>query len=197
MKLHTTAIGLALLCSVPATSMARADAPEDDEARNAGWMEVKGTRFRAYGFPRVDAIFTDSRLAPNNQFPFFVVSEDPAVQSENDEEFDLHPRLTRLGFEIERGSIPRWKAARLSARIELDFQNGGSESREAVRMRHAYLASPEKTGSTATASVPTFSYAPRTGSHSSAKSGPAPLICTLPVRICRAICSACACSPDT
>ena len=29
MKLHTTAIGLALLCSVPATPMARADAPEE------------------------------------------------------------------------------------------------------------------------------------------------------------------------
>ena len=69
---------------------------------------MRGNRFRPYGFPRLNLIYADSRLAPNNQFPFFVVSEDT---DKNDEEFDIHPRLTRLGVEVGRDSIPRIPSA--------------------------------------------------------------------------------------
>ena len=122
---------------------------ESSELREPGssnWLEVSGNRFRLYGFPRLDLIFADSRLAPNNQFPFFVFSEDPTVQPENDEEFDIHARLTRLGVGIERDSIPAIPTARIDGKIELDFQNGGSESREAVRMRLAYLNIVDRSG---------------------------------------------------
>ncbi len=119
---------------------------ESREPGNSNWLEVSGNRFRLYGFPRLDLIFTDSRLSPNNQFPFFVFSEDPSVQAENDEELDIHARLTRLGVDIERDSIPAIPTSSVSGKIELDFQNGGSESREAVRMRLAYLSIKDKSG---------------------------------------------------
>jgi hypothetical protein len=119
----------------------------DEKETYPEWNEFKGNRFRLYGFPRLDLIYTDSRLFPNNQFPFWVVSEDPTVQpKDNDEELDTHARLTRLGVEILRDSIPRWESARLTGKIEIDFQNGGSESREAVRMRHAYLKVQDECG---------------------------------------------------
>lgn len=109
------------------------------ESGHSGWLDFKGNRVRLYGFPRLDVIFTDSRLAPNNQFPFFVVSEDPTVQRENDEELDIHPRLTRVGIDIERDDVPLIPGASVAGKVEIDFQNGGSESRELIRMRHAYL----------------------------------------------------------
>lgn len=148
-------VAVALICT---TAIATEDVPADasstevsttsyrpafDEMRDdpivAEWLEVGGTRVRFYGFPRVDAAYTDSRLVPNNQFPFWAFSEDPTVQDENDEEFEIYVRLTRLGIDIERDSIPYWEGAELTGRIEIDFHNGGSESREAVRMRHAWL----------------------------------------------------------
>jgi len=126
---------------------ARQDAPKEEAPRTAEWLEVKGTRFRPYGFPRLDVIYTDSRLSPSNQTPFFAFSEDSSVQAkENDEELDIHPRLSRLGIDVERDSIPRWESAKVSGKIEIDFQNGGSESREAVRMRHAYLKIEDASG---------------------------------------------------
>ncbi len=122
-------------------------APQEREPGNSPWLEVGGNRFRVYGFPRLDMIYTDSRLAPNNQFPFWVVSEDPTVQAkDDDEELDLHPRLSRIGIQVERDSIPRWPSAKISGTLEFDFQNGGSESREAVRMRHAYLRVRDASG---------------------------------------------------
>ena len=133
---------------------ARAEGDERDDPvtaeRQAGsteWLKVRGNRFRLYGFPRLDMIYTDSRLVPNNQFPFWVMSEDPTIQpDDDDEELDIHPRLTRLGVEVERDEIPMWTSAKLSGKIELDFQNGGSESREAVRMRHAFIKVVDESG---------------------------------------------------
>ncbi|MBA3395922.1 MAG: hypothetical protein H0T89_25040 [Deltaproteobacteria bacterium] len=110
---------------------------------NSPWLETKGTRIRLYGFARLDLMFTDSRLDPNNQFPFFV---SPEGTIKNDAQLDIHPRLSRIGIEIERDAIPMVKTAKALGKLELDFQNGGSESREIPRLRHAYLEIKDKSG---------------------------------------------------
>lgn len=138
---------IVIVCSLLAAVQNPAPAPQEREPGNSPWLETGGNRIRLYGFPRLDMIYTDSRLAPNNQFPFWVVSEDPAVQpKDDDEEIDTHPRLSRIGLQVERDSIPRWPSAKISGQLEFDFQNGGSESREAVRMRHAYFRVRDASG---------------------------------------------------
>ena len=112
------------------------------------WIQRKDHRLRLYGFPRADAIFTDSRLAPNDQFPFFVVSEAPGSDTADDSEFEIHPRLTRLGVDVARDTIPTIPSSSLAGKIEFDFQNGGSESRQAVRLRHAYVQIADENGMT-------------------------------------------------
>jgi hypothetical protein len=100
-------------------------------------ISTEGNRSRLsfYGFARVDAIFDDSR--PNAaQVPTYIISEAPGT--EDDGNFTLHPRLTRLGLNYNGGNIDLLGGARISARIETDFQNGGSESRAIMRYRHAW-----------------------------------------------------------
>jgi hypothetical protein len=55
----------------------------------------------------------------------------------------MHARLTRLGFDVSGPPVELLGGAGSSAKIEFDFYNnalqGQSESRAAIRMRHAYL----------------------------------------------------------
>ena len=93
--------------------------------------------FTPYGFIRLDAIFDDSRMQ-HSQYPFWVQSEDPSVGVKDDSRMTLHPRLTRVGVKLNPQSVATdWS---MSGRIEIDFQNGGSESRELIRMRHAFMS---------------------------------------------------------
>ena len=95
-------------------------------------------KITAYGFIRTDAIYDTSAGNPNGQFPQFVKSpDDPAVRGANDQ-FSLHPRLTRLGFNLvsPADTLPGWN---LGGKIEFDFQNGGSESRPTPRARLLYV----------------------------------------------------------
>ena len=97
--------------------------------------EGNQSRLSFYGFARVDAIFDDSR--PNAaQLPMFIPSE--AHGAENNGNFTLHPRLTRMGLNYKGANIDLLGGAKISAKIETDFQNGGSESRAIMRYRHAY-----------------------------------------------------------
>ncbi|MEK6606448.1 MAG: hypothetical protein AABZ30_02200 [Myxococcota bacterium] len=92
--------------------------------------EVGPTRVSAYGALRVDAIVDDSRT-DSIQKPFYVPSESGAAA--DDAGFSLHPRLSRLGLDADSGA--------LSGKLEVDFQNGpSSESRQMLRIRHAWLA---------------------------------------------------------
>jgi hypothetical protein len=87
-----------------------------------------------YGFIRLDAIWSDSRMQ-NPHTGMWVESEPPGLG--NDPELSIHPRLSRLGLKVEPYSLsPNVKA---NAVVEIDFQNGGTESRQALRMRHAYV----------------------------------------------------------
>ena len=84
-----------------------------------------------YGFIRVDAIY-DTVPMDNPQSPIVVFRAPEGFGGSS--EFSLHPRLTRLGFDAsgEEGEVM------LDGKIEIDFQNGGRESREVIRMRHGY-----------------------------------------------------------
>ena len=101
---------------------------------SAGTATSGETRF--YGFIRFDAIFDDSRLS-HHQFPNWVLSEDPSKGKENDGHFGMHPRLTRMGVKFKPVELGDERS--LHGVIETDFQNGGSESRQILRMRHAYF----------------------------------------------------------
>lgn len=94
------------------------------------------SRVQFYGFVRQDVIFDDSR--PDAfQTPLFILSEPDGAS--NLENLTMHPRLTRLGVDVSGPVLDSLAGARVSGRFELDFQNGGRESRAIPRYRHAYL----------------------------------------------------------
>ena len=122
---------------------AQAKAPEpgaskpstDSPAPAAIVAEGNRSRLSFYGFVRVDAILDDSR--PNAaQTPTFIPSENTAAR--NNDNFTLHPRLTRFGMNYAGPTLEPIGGARLSGKVELDFQNGGSESRAVPRARQLY-----------------------------------------------------------
>lgn len=107
--------------------------------------EKKGTRTKKeswvkyYGFLRLDSIYSDSK-PDHPQFPFWILSEDRrrGQRKDDDEQFNMHPRLTRLGLDFI-GPEDVIGPADLTGNFEVDFQNGGKESRQIIRIRHAYL----------------------------------------------------------
>lgn len=110
---------------------------DDGDEKVAKSLEVGKSRLEFYGFVRLDAIFDDSR--PNHpQFPSFILSEDPQVGPRDNSSSNLHPRLTRFGFNLKSSKIDGLGGS-LTGKVEIDFQNGGSESRQAVRLRHGFL----------------------------------------------------------
>lgn len=98
-------------------------------------IQVSDSRLQFYGFFREDVIIDDSR--PDSfQSPLFILSEPAgAVDREN---FTMHPRLTRFGLNLLGPSITSLGGT-ISAKLEVDFQNGGRESRAIPRWRHAYM----------------------------------------------------------
>lgn len=109
------------------------------------WNEltVGESKIQFYGFLRLDLIYDESR--PNNtQTIGFVRSEDNDLNGRNsDGDFTMHPRLTRLGLNLDGPVIEELGDAKLTGKLEIDFYNSGlqgqSESRAALRMRHAWL----------------------------------------------------------
>lgn len=120
MNLLRLCVGIAIICGTPLEAFADED---------------PGPSVVPYGFVRLDAIYDDSKMS-HPQFPFWVVSEPDGF--ENDAEFDLNPRLTRVGLKLTPQKIGRGFTG--TAKVEIDFQAGGSESRALIRMRHAYMA---------------------------------------------------------
>ena len=118
------------LCPAVAPAQPPAEAPPPKEVQPAE------TRLRVYGFVRHDVIVDDSRL-DSAQSPLFVLSEPGGAG--NRHHFTMHPRLTRLGIDLFGPQLAPAGNARVGGRIELDFQNGGRESRAIPRFRHAYL----------------------------------------------------------
>lgn len=87
-----------------------------------------------YGQIRVDAIY-DTAEFNSAQSPI-VVQKQPAGGTPAGES-NIHPRLTRLGTNIVKRYADQ--GIDVFGKVEVDFQNGGSQSRELLRLRHAYL----------------------------------------------------------
>jgi hypothetical protein len=94
-------------------------------------------KLKPYGFLRLDVIYDDSRMN-NSQFAFWVLSEDPSQNPENDNRLTIHPRLTRIGMNV--GPYALGETASIKGQVEIDFQNGGRESRQIMRMRTGFLS---------------------------------------------------------
>ncbi len=116
--------------------------PAAEDAKNAPvrWSELlgEGNKIKFYGFLRLDMIF-DSQRPNNAQLILFIPSPDARTGNTTDGNFTMHPRLTRLGINYTGPRIAKLGDAKLSGQLETDFQNGGSESRQIIRIRHAYL----------------------------------------------------------
>ena len=87
-----------------------------------------------YGHVRVDAIY-DTAEFNSAQSPI-IVQKQPAGRTPG-AEIDIHPRLTRLGVNISQHNDEH--DIDIRGKVEVDFQNGGSQSRELLRLRHAYI----------------------------------------------------------
>jgi len=138
----------------PATTPAQAAGADklkpDDSMKWSEFITGK-SRFKIYGYLRADAIYDDSRPGGNGAnsslVPAFVLSENGLggaanlAPGPNHENFDIHPRLTRLGVDFTGPEVESLWGAKTGGKLEIDFYNivaGGAESREFLRMRHAY-----------------------------------------------------------
>jgi len=104
------------------------------------WSDLlgAGNQLKFYGFLRLD-LDVDSQRANNDQTPLFITSADPRIGKRGAGDFSMHPRLTRFGVDYSGPRIAALGDSKLSGKLELDFENGGSESRQIIRIRHGYL----------------------------------------------------------
>jgi hypothetical protein len=110
---------------------------KDDSVR---WSELigEGNRIKFYGLLRLD-VDIDSQRPNNGQTPLFITSEAPGGNNLETGSFSMHPRLTRFGIDYAGPRIAKLGDGALGGKLETDFENGGSESRQIIRIRHAYL----------------------------------------------------------
>lgn len=142
MRKLTLVVSIAFLCLAFAT-LASAVEGGDDVVK---WHEITAgsSRIQFYGFLRLDTVADDSR--PNNfQSIGWILSEDPSVGLENAQNFTIYARLSRFGMNFLGPEVSALGGARLSGNLETDFQNGGSESRPNIRIRHAFFKLSWKT----------------------------------------------------
>jgi hypothetical protein len=145
-KLSATArteTGDAATVATPASGAAAsppASAPRKAEDPYVRWSEIlgEGNKVRLYGFLRLDLDF-DSQRPNNGQIPFFITTPDARAGGSDNGDFSMHPRLTRFGIDYTGPTISKLNDAKLTGKFESDFENGGSESRQIIRIRHAYL----------------------------------------------------------
>ncbi|HYP28224.1 MAG TPA: hypothetical protein VE262_16030 [Blastocatellia bacterium] len=128
--------------SLPASTPAPASSQpaQTDSNPTVRWSDLvgEGNRIKFYGFLRLD-LDIDSQHPNNTQTPFFITSPDPIAGGADNGDFSMHPRLTRFGIDYSGPRVGRLGDAKLSGRLETDFENGGTESRQIIRIRHAFL----------------------------------------------------------
>ncbi len=99
--------------------------------------EANRSALTFYGHARLDAAFDDSRIN-NFQAPTLVRPEQP--DADNQANFTLHPRMTRFGVNYRApGTLDAVGGATVNGKFEIDFLNGGSDSRGVPRYRHVFL----------------------------------------------------------
>jgi hypothetical protein len=123
----------------PATEQPVQSKP-DSSGEPLHWSDLlgAGNQLKFYGFLRLD-LDVDSQRANNDQTPLFITSADPRIGKRGAGDFSMHPRLTRFGVDYSGPRIAALRDSKLSGKLELDFENGGSESRQIIRIRHGYL----------------------------------------------------------
>jgi hypothetical protein len=124
---------VALATSVGAQTPAPSPTPPPPSP--ARELQLGETRLQVYGFFRTDLIYDDSR-PDNAQAPLFILAE--GAGSADQANFTLHPRLSRLGINVTGPAVGGLGGARVGGRLEMDWQNGGRESRATPRFRHVY-----------------------------------------------------------
>lgn len=132
----------ATVTTPPAATTAQAPAPagQADKNQPVRWSELLGqdSRIKLYGFLRLDFDF-DGQHPNNAQTPLFITSPDARAGGTANGDYSIHPRLTRFGVDFDGPRLARLRGAKLSGKLETDFENGGSESRQIIRIRHAYM----------------------------------------------------------
>lgn len=132
-------VGLSLdptATAAPATPNSGATA--SSTSNSVRWPDLLGPndRLKLYGFLRVD-LDLDSQRPNNGQTILFITS--PDLPHNDHGNFTIHPRLTRLGLDFKGPVVEGLGDAVLSGKLESDFENGGSESRQIPRIRHAFF----------------------------------------------------------
>jgi hypothetical protein len=138
-----TASATTATAAKPAASTAAQPSPpskQEEKDPHVRWSEIigEGNRIKLYGFLRLDLDF-DSQRPNNTQIPAFITSPDARTSGTGNGDFSIHPRLTRLGVDFTGPIISQLDDAKLTGKFEVDFENGGTESRQIIRIRHAYL----------------------------------------------------------
>src|SRR5581483_8080136 len=115
-------------------------AKQDSNNEPVRWSEIigNGNKIKLYGFLRLD-MDIDSQRPNNAQTPLFITSADPRTSKPDAGNSSIHPRLTRLGIDYTGPRIATLGDGKIGGKLELDFENGGSESRQIIRIRHAYF----------------------------------------------------------
>ncbi len=85
-----------------------------------------------YGYLRLDAAYDDSRTDVGNYARWVR----PENGNDDDDQFNLTARQSRFGMTMQG---PNVSGAKTSGRVEVDFYEGGSENKNRLMMRHAYL----------------------------------------------------------
>jgi hypothetical protein len=141
---------------VPRVEVAKVETPPPapvTQAKPGSDITREGFGLKFYGFLRADLEADSRRMSFDSQLPFFVLSPaDPSQAAQRTGNLTIHPRLTRVGFDISPPPLgDGWQA---TGKLEMDFYNsiidrpaaGGplprdlvSNSRAALRIRLAYL----------------------------------------------------------
>lgn len=85
-----------------------------------------------YGYIKLDASY-DSAMTNDGNYVYYVL---PYVEGEEDDEFNMTAKQTRLGVKFEGGGS---EAVDVSGRIEFDFYGGGAQNKPNPMLRKAYL----------------------------------------------------------
>jgi hypothetical protein len=129
--------------SAPAATVSSKSQDQDrsKQGEPVRWGELisEGNKLKFYGFMRLD-MDMDSQRPNSGLDPLFITSPDSRVGGKpNNGLYTMSPRFTRFGIDFSGPRISALGDAVLSGKLETDFDNGGTESREIIRIRLAYL----------------------------------------------------------
>jgi len=124
--LAVAAAALSLFVPLSPAGHSPASAAQNDEDEQV--VEVE-----PYGFARLDTVLLTHRM---NQPQYSMWVRPDGVSSGGTPNLTIYGRLTRFGLKFDGSALT--DGVDLIGKVEADFQNGGSESRPAPRLRHGY-----------------------------------------------------------